>query len=94
MDETVIQLGTERYWLYAAVDPETNEFLYVRLFPTRPTVFTKQFLQELQEKHEIADAVFLADGAPWLQVRSSKETSDFSMSPMEIGMLPNVSSKR
>ena len=67
LDETVIQLGTERYWLYAAVDPETNEFLHVRLFPTRPTVFTKQFLQELQEKHEIADAVFLVDGAPWLQ---------------------------
>ena len=26
VDETVIQLNDERYWLYAAVDPETNEF--------------------------------------------------------------------
>ncbi len=24
LDETVIQLGTERYWLYAAGDPKTN----------------------------------------------------------------------
>ena len=27
VDETVIQLNDERYWLYAAVDPETNELL-------------------------------------------------------------------
>ena len=30
LDETVIQLGTKRYWLDAAVDPETNEFLHAR----------------------------------------------------------------
>ena len=28
VDETVIQLGDQRYWLYAAVDPETNELLH------------------------------------------------------------------
>jgi transposase-like protein len=27
VDETVIQLDDERYWLYAAVDPETSELL-------------------------------------------------------------------
>lgn len=32
LDETVIQLTDERYWLYAAVDPETNEFFRARLF--------------------------------------------------------------
>ena len=31
LDETVIQLNNERFWLYAAVDPHTNEFLHVRL---------------------------------------------------------------
>ena len=25
LDETVIRVNNERYWLYAAVDPETNE---------------------------------------------------------------------
>jgi putative transposase len=67
IDETVIQLNNERFWLYAAVDPDTNEFLHVRLFPTRTIVLTKQFLQELLEKHDVADSLFLVDGAPWLQ---------------------------
>ncbi|USZ67467.1 IS6 family transposase [Halorussus salilacus] len=67
VDETVIQLNDQRYWLYAAVDPETNEFLHAKLYPTRTIVVTKQFLTELQEKHCVGDAVFLVDGAPWLQ---------------------------
>ena len=44
LDETVIQLGTERYWLYAAVDPQTNEFLHVKLFPTTNSGLTHVFL--------------------------------------------------
>ena len=40
VDETVIQVNDERRWLYAAVDPETNEFLHARLFPTRTTQLT------------------------------------------------------
>lgn len=67
IDETVIQLNDQRYWLYAAVDPETNEFLHVRLFPTRTTVLTKQFVEELREKHHVENAVFLVDGASWLK---------------------------
>jgi len=67
VDETVIQLNNQRFWLYAAVDPNSNEFLHVRLFPTRTIVLTKQFLQELAEKHDVADSLFLVDGAPWLQ---------------------------
>ncbi|MCD2201463.1 IS6 family transposase [Halobacterium sp. KA-4] len=65
IDETVIQLNGLGYWLYAAVDPETNEFLHVRLFQTRTIVLTKQFLAELREKHRVKNAVFLVDGAPW-----------------------------
>ncbi len=67
VDETVIQLNDQRYWLYAAVDPKTNEFLHVKLYPTRTIVVSKKFLTELQEKHHVGDAVFLVDGAPWLQ---------------------------
>jgi putative transposase len=66
-DETVIQLNNQRYWLYAAVNPETTYVLHVRLFPSRTIVLTKQFLQELAEKHDIADSLFLVDGTPWLQ---------------------------
>jgi len=66
IDETVIQLTDQRYWLYAAVDPATNEFLHVRLFPTRNTAVTGIFLAELSEKHDVEDAVFLVDSGPWL----------------------------
>ena len=34
VNETVIQLNDEQYWLYAAVDPETNELLHTALDPT------------------------------------------------------------
>jgi transposase-like protein len=67
LDETVIQLNDERYWLYAAVDPATNRLLHVRLFPTRTQALTEMFLSELEEKHLVDDAIFLVDGAPWLQ---------------------------
>ena len=32
VDETVIQPNDERYWLYAAVDPDTNRLLHMELF--------------------------------------------------------------
>ena len=34
VDETVIRLDDEQYWLCAAVDPETNELLHTALEPT------------------------------------------------------------
>jgi putative transposase len=67
LDETVIQLGTERYWLYAAVDPKTNKFLHVRLFPTTNAGLTQMFLRELRKNHDIDDATFLIDDADHLQ---------------------------
>jgi transposase-like protein len=67
VDETVIQLNDQRFWLYAAVDPATNRTLHARLFPARTIVTSKQFLTDLLEKHDVEDAVFLVDGAPWLQ---------------------------
>ena len=34
VDETVIRLNNEQYWLYAAVDPETNKLLHTTREPT------------------------------------------------------------
>ena len=34
VDEIVIRLNDEQYWLYAAVDPDTNELLHTALEPT------------------------------------------------------------
>ncbi len=44
LDETVIQLGEYRYWLYTAVDPETNKIPHIRLYSTTTTTLTEQFL--------------------------------------------------
>ncbi|WP_226043181.1 IS6 family transposase [Natrinema sp. DC36] len=67
LDETVIQLDEHRYWLYTAVDPETNEILHIRLYSMTTTALTERFLHELTEKHDPDDAVFLVDGAKHLQ---------------------------
>jgi putative transposase len=77
VDETVIQLNDERYWLYAAVDPDTNELLHTTLEPTRTNVLSHRFLAELREKHGVDDAVFLIDGAPQLKDACSRHGLDF-----------------
>lgn len=66
LDETVIKIDGEQHWLFAAVDPDSNDILHVGLYTTRTTVATKMFLNELQKKHDIEDAEFFVDGAPWL----------------------------
>ena len=35
VDETVIQLDSEQYWLYAAVDPESNDLPHTKREPTK-----------------------------------------------------------
>jgi transposase-like protein len=46
VDETVIQLDDEQYWLYAAVDPDSNDLLHTKLEPTRNNMFADQFFAE------------------------------------------------
>jgi transposase-like protein len=67
VNETVIQIDDQRYWLYAAVDPDRNEFLHVKLGTAQNLGLSEIFLGELREKHDVSDAVFLVDGAQWLQ---------------------------
>ncbi|ELY62953.1 transposase [Natrinema versiforme JCM 10478] len=63
----MIQFDEHRYWLYSAVDPETNKILHIRLYSTTMAALTERFLQELTEKHALDDTVFLVDGAKHLQ---------------------------
>jgi transposase-like protein len=72
VDETVIRLNDERYWLYAAVDPQSNELLYTKLELTTNNVFAYAFIRELCEKHDLAEAVVLVDGASSLQTACSR----------------------
>jgi putative transposase len=67
VDETVIRINDQQFWLYATVNPTTNEILHGRLFTTTTTALTERFLQELQQNPDVDDAVFLVDGANHLQ---------------------------
>jgi transposase-like protein len=77
VDETVIQVNNERWWLYAAVDPATNQFLHVRLFQSQNAGQTSIFLAELREKHPVDDAMFLVDGGQWLHAALHRHGLDF-----------------
>ncbi|MDB9254098.1 IS6 family transposase [Halorubrum ezzemoulense] len=77
VDETVIRLNDQQYWLYAAVDPETNELLHTKLEPTTTKVLAHSFLAELSEKHDVSDAVFLVDGSHSLQDACQRHGFDF-----------------
>lgn len=62
VNETVIWPNDEPYWLYAAVDPETNELLHMKHELTRTSVIARSFFAESREKHDF-DAVFLVNSA-------------------------------
>ncbi|WP_423995263.1 IS6 family transposase [Halorubrum trapanicum] len=63
VDQKAIRINDEQYWLYAAVDPETNRILHSRLFQTYTIPIAREFLTELAEKHDVEDALFLIDDA-------------------------------
>ena len=77
VDDTVIRLDDEQYWLYAAVDPETNDLLHTQLEPTRNNAIADQFFADLREKHNVDDAIIFVDGAAPLQRACRKHHLDF-----------------
>ncbi|WP_049986427.1 IS6 family transposase [Halobellus rufus] len=77
VDETVIRINDQQFWLYAAADPDTNDLLHLRLFSTTTTVLTEIFLRELRQKHDVESAVFLVDGAQHLQTALARAALRF-----------------
>ena len=61
VDETMIRLNGDWYWLYMAVDPHTNDVLHTKLHPTRNHYTAKDFMLELIEKHDLDESLFLVD---------------------------------
>ncbi len=94
VDETVIRLDDEQYWLYAAVEPDSNELLHTKLEPTRTKMIASLFFTELREKHDVDDAVFLVDDDKSLNYACQRHGLDFRWSDMEIGTASNVSFER
>jgi putative transposase len=77
LDETVIRINDQQFWLYAAADLEINELLHLRLFATTTTALTEIFLRELRQKHNVESAVFLVDGAQHLQTALARASLRF-----------------
>jgi len=75
----VIHVNEKQYWLYAAVDPETNTFLHIQLFTTTTTILTQKFLRELREKYDVSEAVFLVDYAYHLAATLNRSGLRFQM---------------
>jgi len=44
LDQKAIRINDEGYWLYTAVDPETNRILHTRLFPTYTIPICREFI--------------------------------------------------
>jgi len=66
VDEKMIRINGDDYWLYGAIDPETNEIIHLSLFPTTTKQTTRWFLDELHHQCRLNDSVFLVDGANYL----------------------------
>ena len=66
VDEKVIRINGDDYWLYGAVDPETNKILQFRLFPTTTKQTTRWFLTELHRRYQLDNVEFLVDDADYL----------------------------
>ena len=77
VDETVIRLDNEQYWLYAAVDPESNDLLHTQLEPTTNNALADRFFADLRDKHDVDDATVLVDGSASLQQACRKHDLDF-----------------
>ena len=66
VDEKTIRINGRDYWLYAAVDPATNEFLHVRLVPATTKQTTRWFLADLHRRYQLDGVTFLVDDADYL----------------------------
>ena len=73
----MIRLNDEQYWLYAAVDPETNNLLHTRLETTTSNSLVDRFFADIRDKHDIDDATVLVDGSASLQRACRKHDLDF-----------------
>jgi len=66
VDEKMIRLHGQKFWLYGAVDPYTNEVLHVSLYPTANKQTTRWFLTELHQRYQFDNVKFLVDDADYL----------------------------
>ncbi|QIO20860.1 DDE-type integrase/transposase/recombinase [Haloarcula sp. JP-L23] len=61
VDETAVQIGTEWYWLYAAVDLDSLYLLAIAVISRHGTDPAAAFLHGLTEKYDVSETEFLVD---------------------------------
>jgi len=94
LNETVLKVNGDRFWVIAAVDPDNTIILHVGLYPSRNTTITKMFLRELQDNHAINNAEFLVDGAPGYMPACSNSECISATKHSEIAIPLNVFFKK
>lgn len=65
VDETAVHVGTEWYWLSAAIDLESKLLLGVRLSPRWGSSLAATFISALKQ-HDLSETTFLVDGFGYL----------------------------
>ena len=75
VDETAVQVGTEWYWLYAAIDLDSKLLLGMGLSQRRGTTPAAAFLRQLKQQHDLSDTDFLVDGFGYLTALARTDLS-------------------
>lgn len=81
VDETMIRIEDDQYWLCAAVDPATNHLLHIQSLSAYTTSLTQIFLQKLRKKHDVETSLFLVDDATHHQTALDRACLRFRYEP-------------
>jgi putative transposase len=66
LDEACVKANGSGYWVYAAIDVGRNEIVSMRVFPSRNSLATKLFIEDVL-KYCDGNPTFVVDRAPWLR---------------------------
>jgi putative transposase len=66
INEKMIRLHGQQFWLYGAVGPHTNEIIALSLFPTTNGVTMRWFLEQPHRCCNLAEATILVDNTAYL----------------------------
>ena len=81
INEKMIRLHGQQFWLYGAVDPHTNEIVTLGFFPTTNRITTRWFLDDLHQQCWLRDVTVLVDGADYLIEVLAEDGYDYEHVP-------------
>jgi transposase-like protein len=83
VDEKMIRLHGNEFWLYGAVNPETNEIIALQPYPTTTKATTRWFLDRLHHRCNLAEVTVLVDDAQSLTEVLTADGYRFQYEPDE-----------